>query len=1148
MRTKNNLSEDKIYHPLFLTFFIFLILFNLSLRDLLYPIDLLNGNLTVSTLEGERSNDILLGPISPPLFSLQDFQRPQILFIVGDPASLDDLFDQPFYNYMNNSLNYGITLHDDNNSYQYEGYDAIVISQTILETDTVDSLTNASIPILSMEAGTYDEFKLGTASGVISTGDSIYILNNNNFITQGLTNQSDFQVYNDSGQFSFLKGYNTIDPEVEIFSLAQRIKTVGNERTLVILDKGKKDWNLSVAPERRAFWGAPQGNVLNQDGWYRWEKALLWTLYDDMPGNATIRVDVNDLNNRKIPNAKVNLTNSQDSLQTWSQNTTNDGFTTFTNIPYGYYNITIEYKDSINDTLIFLEIAGTQTYEIEAYFTFTVQIPEYIDNTPPLITNILFDNDTGSFLADVFDESALTAVYLNLTAINITDSSVALPLKNYTMVQQTGDTYYNDTALLPLNNTDVEIFYNIIATDIASNNRVTVIQSFLLGDPNPPIIHEYNVTDYGNGTLQFYANITDSEGFVQDPVVLKINGSLVEMHLNDSGYWYYRTEAYYNITLNYTIYSAEDNVGNKVSSTDFGLIIPTDTTASNIWGVTDSFNSHKNGYVEIMGYVYDWNDYQSGVNVTDVRIIFSINGEANITYEMLAIGEITYYFNYTFDYNDMIFYWITASDLAGNIHPGFQHGPFIIDDNAIPFVLFGAKEFGNGTVEFNATVVDWPDNETGAVLYFTQDVDSTWFNISMTNLTETFFVDQVHNFDYNLRDVWFYVIAYDSAGNIYEPVSDQYLKISLSDIIPPEVIFSVDNSTINDGEITIIAYANDPYGSSVYVNNTFYLNITTEDSSIEVFMEYFEFYRYIYTESFKYGHQINITVWTSDSAGNLGIKSRIITITDHAPPKITNVYVYDNQQGSIFFSVEVYEGVFGSGLPEDNSSIIIEYSFKSLIVDTLQWNGSGNFYEYSISGFEPGDVIVYQINATDIAGNTYSTSLQRYIIPDKTPPVASDWAYSQELVDNYLSELTFWINASDPFGNIVWVNISIFDHNTSEWIIMDENMVYTENYYYFSTQIVCNHIFQYTIQVTDGENSIVISEINQRTLDFQPPEIIDFNASFNQSETWTGTAQFWIEINDSFKDDLVVVLSVFDETSDTWLLDGIQINKTVRSA
>jgi hypothetical protein len=602
---------------------------------------------------------------------------------------------------------------------------------------------------------------------------------------------------------------------------------------LVVLDKGKKAWDLSLAPERRAFWGAVRGDRLSIDGWSLWNKTLHWILYEDVPGNATIHVNVMDLDNRNVPNALVNLTNSLKSTQNWAQNTTMDGDTTFTNISFGYYNITVDFEDSTNDTLTFIEIAGTRTYETNPYLEFTVQVPEYIDNFPPIIANIHFENITtgGNFSANVFDESRLDTVNLSLTVRNISNGFV-LRDKSYQMITRDGNYYFNDTALEGLPITGINVIYNITAIDVAGNIEVSPDHFFTLGDSIAPIIHEYNVTDYENGTLMFYANVTDDESLVSE-VILKINDSFVNMQLNTSGLWIYVTNAYYGTLLNYSLYSAIDSVGNENNTPipEFSLVTPIDTIEPLIWGVGDTFSTHENGHVEFTAYIKDWNDYQSGVNFSDVQIIIEKNGLSNTTYNMFASGEEAFSYDYTFDYNDSIYYWITASDMAGNINPGFQHGPFIIDDNAIPQVTFEANEYGNGTVEFNATVIDWPNNQTTVSLYYTQDYFGTWNNISMVNTTENTFSQQVQDFDYNQHDVWYYITANDTTDNIFDPSPDQYLKIDLTDKVSPDVAFTITNSSENDGEITIMAWAIDSYGSTPYINNPFYIYFTTPEGT-----------------------------------------------------------------------------------------------------------------------------------------------------------------------------------------------------------------------------------------------------------------------------------------------------------------------------
>ncbi|MHA2245664.1 MAG: carboxypeptidase-like regulatory domain-containing protein [Candidatus Hodarchaeales archaeon] len=1095
-----------------------------------YSNELLVEKTSIPKLGDNSINDYQSLPIHPPSLTIHSSQKPSILFIVTDPTSLDPILDKPFVDFINLTLKFNVTCHDDNNSYSYEGYDAIIISDSI-NVDQVSSLNNASIPILIMESFTFSVFRIASGRGS-ANGDSLFILNSSHYITSKETSETSVIVYNSSAEIKFLKGYNVPPPEID--SLAQRLLAKVNERTLIALDKGRKDWDNYLAAERRVFWGATQGNILNQKGWELWNRTLRWILYDDINGSATINVNVNDLDNRDVPNAEVNLTHSYNTNQNFSQNTTVDGQTTFTNIPYGTYNITIEFEDSVNDTFSLINITGEQTFNLTANFDFTVRINEYVDNDPPIISNIGFFTTNKTFHADIFDVSSLMMVNLSLTANNGTFSIE----KNYTMVTTDGIFYYNYTAAQDLSS--VNVTYNITAIDVAGNVRVSETYRFLLGDITPPTIYEYNVTDYENGTLQFYANITDAQSDVQDPVVLKINGSFVDMHLNASGYWVYRVQAYYGITLNYTIWSANDSVGNEIDTREspitpkFGLVTPKDVKMPHIWGVSDDIAVHENGYVQFTSYVEDWDEFQSGINISTVQLTLSVNG-VNTSYIMTPIGAITYYYEFTFNFEDTVNYWINASDLAGNINPGDIHGPFTIDDNAIPIVSYWAEEWGNGTVDFHTEIIDWPNNETTAYVSYTQNWFDPWTNKTMTQISETEFSTRVYNNKFQLQNIWYYVTAVDAENNIYKPTLDQSKNTTVSDKVPPIIDFTIENSTLNDGEIKVVAYAIDYFTSSFFVNNTFYINMSSSSTYIETTMDYDPISRtWFKTHSFPFGDLVNISIGVHDDAGNFGKSNTNITIDDLAPPNIKRHGSIVYQNGNITIWAEVIEGPFGSGLAEDNSSVTIEIVYTSSKTATMKWNGSGNFYTYSDSGFGPTDVPIYQIKTIDKNFNENITYPILIRISDLTFPVCDTFDWLETERNHYSSRFTFWANASDPFGSISGVNLSISYYNsTNSWTKVYE-MVYYGSRYEYSLQMIRNVLFNYTILISDGTNVIEKQNSSLITLDFQPAEILDYNIEIQKENI--GEILLWCVTYDPL-DDHNVTLTVFDDTSESWILN-----------
>ncbi len=1114
MSIKLLLSKKKVKIRYSFFFVLVLILGFSFISNIILPfLNESSTNIEIDSLSAvENEMDVSDNSYNNPIFSLQPFQQPRILFVVGNPSALSSTYDIPFLNYMVSILNFNVTLHDDDNSYSYDDYDAIVISRTIGESGTVDSLANAPIPIITMECYNYDVFQLGSGRGSDLEYDRIYLLNTNHFITQGFS-LGNLDVYTNQYRLEFLENYDKIGEEVEIVSLAQRTFFRSEERTLAVLDKGKKAWDLSIAPERRAYWGAVDGSQLSGDGWTLWNKTLHWILYDDVRGNASISVNVIDLDNRDVTNARVNLTDSLNSSQSWSQNSTGDGYTTFTNVPFGYYNITVEFEDSTNDTLSFLEIAGDRTHELEPYFEFMVQVNEYIDNSPPVISNIHFapnNNTGGNFSANVYDISSLMIVNLSLTVRNVTDGEV-LRDKSYKMITKDYNYYYNDTALEGFQNKLINVTYNITAIDIAGNPETSDNYFFTLGDIIAPTIYEFNVTDHENGTLMFYANVSDDKSLVSE-VILRINDSFDNMYLNASGFWVYVTNAYYGIVLNYSISSAIDSVGNENTTPvpEFGLVTPIDTLEPLIWGVSDTFSTHENGYVEFTAYIKDWNDYQSGVNFSDVQIIIEKNGLLNDSYNMFVSGEEVFSFDQVFTYNDSIRYWIKASDMAGNVNPGYGHGPFTIDDNAIPQVTFGAKEFGNGTIEFNATVLDWPNNQTTVYLHYTQDYFGTWINISMTNISNYFYVQQVSAFDYNRYEVWCYVTAIDPTLNSFIPSPDQYLKIDLTDKVSPNVVFTITNSSENDGEISITAWAIDSYGRTPYINNTFHLNFTTSEGTLPFEMEYDTFNFYTFNYSFEYRKQVTILVYTMDEAGNLGKINKTIIVGDFAPPKIKEWGVIEFQNGTVTIWAEIEEDPNGSGLPEDNSSILIEYVFISLYTKNMGWNGSKSFFSYTISGFEPENAFTYRITAFDKSNNSYTTEWIQESIFDKTPPTYTNFGYSETLVNHSCSQLNFWIDAMDTFGSIDHVILSFSYLNDTNWLNRTFEMQYNDSFYTYSILLACNRSFRYAIHISDrAQNAIEANNTNLRS--YWGPVIINTDVdhiSDNELIIWANVSDW----------------------------------------
>ncbi|MHA2027940.1 MAG: hypothetical protein ACW99Q_01005, partial [Candidatus Kariarchaeaceae archaeon] len=887
---------------------IILLLFCFQLFAAVSPFDttklsLEDENIIPAISSISESDNLAITDISKPLSKLQPFQTPSILYIIADDSSPDPNLDVPLYDFMSTNLSYNVVYHSANNSYNYSEFDAIVISISVTNDIMIASLGNAPIPILTMAPSHYDEFSLGTGDWPISsytgwTFDPIshYILNGE---------PSSEEIYSTKATFNYFMGFGDYLPEgVEVQRLAKYdSKSAKNYATLVTLEKGGVGFNLIKSAERRVYWGAPVTDNFTPAAWSLWNKTLLWLLYDDYPGNATINVQVDDSFNSSISNATVELIDRNNLSISWSENTSESGLVTFTNIPWGEYDITAAFGGVENNSLSNLKIAPSRTYISKKSFDYNIIINVTVDENSPIIHLVTFHNPTLTFFANVTDESPLKYVYLNLTAKNTDNLTTIIQLTNFTMIEDTGNIYYNATSLEALNGETINITvtYNIIAEDIVGNYFSTLIQTIDLDDPEAPTISSYNAQDYGNGSVVFTANITDENG-VQAPVILEITGDYYPkthhyMFQNESNLWIFKGEFHSNEFLNYTIYSANDTLGNPTGYSIFPVlypyknITPIDTTAPRISALSDSIDQHDEGYVFFRVEVDDWSIYQSGVNSSKIIILINTNGvEENFT--MTELGGGRYGYEKNFVYDDNITYQIHAFDNANNSRISSFQGPKRINDNVIPFVSFSAVQYGNGTIDFYSRVFDWPNNDTYAYIYCTDDyqqlIEGDLVNESMIQSVNdsTSFHFRVTNFPYQTQAIWYFVNALDSENNLYATPIESAQSLQLTDNITPIIDLSYLNSTSIDGEITIVASAIDPYGSIYLLNNSILINITSVQGNISTAMTFESGTTYTFSRSYQDQTELNITVYVSDTNGNTGYSSLIILVADKAPPTI----------------------------------------------------------------------------------------------------------------------------------------------------------------------------------------------------------------------------------------------------------------------
>ncbi|MFX0209936.1 MAG: hypothetical protein ACFFDT_28405, partial [Candidatus Hodarchaeota archaeon] len=1075
---------------------IFLSLFSLSILSGLYVFS--EENRFFANKNPSNFHDIpaLLSEEPPPIistknpsFSLQPFQTPNILFIVANEAMPHSNLDQPFYEFLTSNLSYKVTYHDYNNSYDYSNYDAVIISDSISGSVNVTSLENASIPILTMGKDTWSVFNLGSGRATASQQE-LWIDNTSHYITNKST-VGLLPVYNTTAELNYIKGFNALPSSSEIHPLGLVDSKVPGKfyGTLVALDKGGRDYTgINTTAERLAFIGTNQGEYLNLDGWKLWNNTLEWILYDDDSGNATINVNTLDINGNPVTNANVTLVNSFNPTNFIIQYTDENANTTFTNISFGKYDIVARndlFPNSFNSTYISQEIIGTRTFHREALFNYVITLNFSLDTVPPLVENASFQKIGYIFSIDIFDVDQLDAVLLNMTVYNTSNYFIPyISPKNYTMRSLTGTqgdsgTYYNDTALDSLNHTEVEVLFNFIVNDTFGYTTVTAIQSLFLEDLDAPIIRGYNVTDYGNGTLEFYANVTDNSG-IKDHVSLAINGTLAQMHLNGSNLWTYRTQYSYGDFLNYTIYSANDTVGNENGSKLYpiaigiGEISVSDSSPPQIYWITP-YTAHDKGLVEWNVRINETTTFQSGLDFDSVNITISVNGESNFTQPMIDLSAGYFVYTDTFNFTDIVEFWIRASDLFGNFL--IEYALFDINDTALPIVTFSAIEFGNGTVEFSATVVDWPNNFTTVFAY--ENSTGIWKKYTLVNITNNLYVGRYNDFSFINRDLFYFVEAKDDAGN--NNTLNQIKYLSLTDVISPVINLKIENSPDIDGQITIRASAIDSWGSSQYVTNPFFVNITHQSITNTYTMEQVTIY-FVSTHSFTFGDQVTIKVWTIDDAGNQGINSTSIMVSDLSPPKILDYGIFEYQNGTISIWAKVNESSSGSGPFINNTSVKLEYIFKE-VNESIMVIKDDDTYWYTISGFKPGNAFTYRISVIDNNGNDDNTDWNAVAILDKTPPTCNNFGYQEVRLNHSSSRLIFWANAIDTFGSIQEVNITISYLSNSDWINETHSMPYNGSVYAYSAILRFNTSFSYSIHIFDSNetNTVVVYKEDLKT-------------------------------------------------------------------
>ncbi|MFX0171828.1 MAG: hypothetical protein ACFE9L_07910, partial [Candidatus Hodarchaeota archaeon] len=125
----------------------------------------------------------------------------------------------------------------------------------------------------------------------------------------------------------------------------------------------------------------------------------------------------------------------------------------------------------------------------------------------------------------------------------------------------------------------------------------------------------------------------------------------------------------------------------------------------------------------------------------------------------------------------------------------------------------------------------------------------------------------------------------------------------------------------------------------------------------------------------------------------------------------------------------------------------------------------------------------YRISVIDNNGNINSTGWNAVSILDNTPPSCYGFEYQEVLLNHTSSQLTFSVNATDSFGSIQGVKITISYQSNSDRINETHSMTYNGSVYTSSTILRFNTSFSFSIQIfdTNETNTIFIYKEDLKT-------------------------------------------------------------------
>jgi hypothetical protein len=587
------------------------------------------------------------------------------------------------------------------------------------------------------------------------------------------------------------------------------------------------------------------------------------------------------------------------------------------------------------------------------------------------------------------------------------------------------------------------------------NINVSKLIIIVLLDPESPIIFDDKSDSAGTtgDSFNFEINATDNLGVLSVHVNYRQGSSGNFTNLTMSGTGPYLRSIVVPLdhvgVLEY--YFSVQDIGDNWISTAVTPVPITDNDAPTI-------NADNSDSTARTGDAFDFFvDAVDNINITGAYVVWWFGTGAPTNDTMDGPGPYSFAITVPIDSLDMLHYYFTFTDEAGNWIIGLQVDISIKDNRPPELISINSDTTGiaGEYFEFNATISDNIEvSEVLVIYWFGTGAES---NATMTGTEDfTFKILLPPDSDETLH---YYITARDSSGNVYVG-STRNVPVFIVDKSPPEIIDDSSDTVATTGDdFTFKVTASDDFaigevhvvywfGTGDIQNITivgdvpFTVTITTPVDSLETLHYYFTINDT--SDNWLVGPQHDIMVTDNDAPSDLVDNSQIFATTGEE-----FIFTADASDNIGVVEIEVFYW-FGGGT--QTSQIM---------------TGTGPFTHSITIPSDSLESLHYYFVARDAHGNAYQGAQKDITIADNDPGSISNDA--SDTSGKIGEEFKFQIDVSD--------NIGISEVRVAYWFGVNESrkqfltLVGTDGTYSGSIILEDNGTLHYYFEATDEEGN-----------------------------------------------------------------------------